>query len=273
MRTALALFALLGLVGCAKHETRLEPELYQPSSKENAKEAITLRLRLQPGDVLIYDFHSKDTTTQAPQVGSKEEGGSVTVEFAARMVDRVISVEENTFAIERSFEDPRYVVTATGVFRGREKEIEAMRRKNLQRKESFLLDQRFRRVGDSANLKEQGFPEHPIREGDTWTTKMPNVGNPRDPASQFNDLWPNLIHTVGKIEQLGPWRTISIEVRPEDPTVLEVSQPAKIWYDLDTGVIVQARFTVNAKAQRTVGESELKLVEFRRGDVVVRGGK
>ncbi|GIV03508.1 MAG: hypothetical protein KatS3mg015_2338 [Fimbriimonadales bacterium] len=271
MRSAAVVLLLAALVSCGKNEPPLQPELYVPKTKEAAKEAITLRLRLQPGDVLVYEFHSKDTTTQVTPVGSDEEGGTVTVEFAARMVDRVISAEEGTYAIERTFENPRYVVTATGSFKGKEKEIEEMRRKNLKLKDSFLLDERYRRVGDSATFREQGLPEQPIREGDTWTTKMPNIGNPRDPASQFNDLWPNLIHTAGKIEQLGPWKTISIEVRPEDPTVLDVEQPATIWYDLETGVMVQARFTVNAKAQRTVGESELKLIEFRRGDRVVRG--
>jgi hypothetical protein len=262
-RLMAACLSLVLLVGCGAKQTPLEPELYKPEPVADSNEAYTLRLQLSEGDTLVYALHSLDTTRKAVVPGSGEEGGTVTVEFSARVVDRVTKVEGGIYTIERTYESPIWRVAATGEFEGQEARIEEMRRKNLRKKETLRFDDRYRPVGGDAAATGV-LPERPIKEGDSWTTEIENVANPRDPASQLNDLLPKMVHTVGKVEKLGQWRTISIESRPEESSVLEVEQPGVVWYDLDTGVIVQAHFNVNARGQNTTARSELKLIEFRR---------
>lgn len=263
-RLAPACLVLSLLAACGTKQTSLEPELYKPEPVADSKDAYTLRLKLAEGDTLVYELHSIDTTRKAVVPGSGEEGGTVTVEFSARVVDRVAKVADGIYTIERTYESPIWRVAATGEFEGQEARIEEMRRKNLPKKETLRFDDRYRPVGGGA-AGTGVLPEGAIKEGDTWTTEIKNVSNPRDPASQFNDLLPKMVHTVGRVEKLGKWRTISIESRPEDSSVLEVEQPGAVWYDLETGVIVQAHFSVNARGQNTSARSEFKLLEFRRG--------
>lgn len=256
---------LLPLFGaCGTKEASLEPELYTPEPVADAEGAYTLRLKLREGDTLVYELHSLDTTRKAVVPGSSEEEGTVTVEMSVRLVDRVAEVANGVYTIERTYESPVYRVTATGAYEGQEERIESMRRENLPKKQTLRFDDRYRSIG-SDTAATGVLPEGAVREGDTWTTEIQNVSNPRDPASQFNDMLPKVVHTVGKVEKLGRWRTIQVESRPEDSSVLEVEQPGVVWYDLETGVMVQAHFTVNARGQNTSARSELKLIEFRRG--------
>lgn len=256
--------ALPLLAACGAKEASLEPELYKPESVAGAEGAYTLRLKLREGDVLVYELHSVDTTRKAVVPGSGEEEGTVTVEMSARVVDRVTDVHGGVYTIERTYESPVFKVRTTGAFKDQAEGIERIRRENLPTREVLRLDERYRPVGEDATTTGI-LPEDPVREGDTWTTQIQNVSNPRDPASQLNDMLPKIVHTVGKVEKLGQWRTISISSQPEDSAVLDVEQPGVVWYDLETGVMVQAHFTVNARGQNTTARSELKLIEFRRG--------
>jgi len=249
---------------CGTRDTSLETELYKPEPIVDLAGAYTVRLKLREGDELVYEMHSLDTTRKAVVPGSNEEEGTVTVEMAVRFLDRVTEVTNSVYTIERTYETPVYKVTATGAYEGQEERIESMRRDNFPQKQTLRLDDRYRSIdGDAAATGV--LPEGAVREGDTWTTEIKNVTNPLDPASQFNDMLPKMVHTVGKVEKLGKWRTIKIESRPEDSSVLEVEQPGVVWYDLETGVIVQAHFSVKARGQNTTARSELKLIEFRRG--------
>lgn len=251
------------LVACGVKENSLEPDLYKPEPVAEAGGAHTLRLKLRKGDVLVYDLHSVDITRKAVVPGSGDEQGSITVEQSVRIVDRVTDVHDEIYTIERTYESPVVRVKATGAFVGQEKGIEEMRRKNLPTKEVFRLDERYRPIGGSTTAAGV-LPERPVKEGDSWTTQIQNVSNPRDPASQLNDMLPKMVHTVGKVEKLGQWTTLSISSQPEDSAVLEVEQPGVVWYDLETGVMVQAHFMVNARGQNTTARSELKLIEYRR---------
>ena len=272
IRFVFAVGALAVIAGCSKggRTTAAEPQ-YVPLAAipiTAADDGYKLRLKLQVGDKLVYEFHSHERVFSRGPEGTTGQSGWVETDIRAEVEQECVGISDGVYVINSKYINPAVTVTCTGGMKGKEERFRNNNIKTLRRQVTLRFDDRFR---DPVSLSEDSdlgvyFPEDRIKIGDKWRKKVAEATRPDDPAAMLKGMMPTYEFVLEGVDAIGEWQTVRIAAHLLPTAVATDEGHATTWYDIESGVMVRSIISMELNAPSvTEFSSEMYLKSFIRG--------
>lgn len=223
------------------------------SGEEVPSEGVLLRVRLNAGDELVYAYRRQETLTEYAPRG--EKAGQAKVIAEATLVYRCLGTNGDKFEIEQEFESPKFDILCEGSFKGREETLREAYASAWRAPRYFTWSTRY-----GVNDNQPIFPEERVCEGDEWVVEMPAKRGGGVPVTGGVYRY-----RVEGFERVGQFKAVKVRVEAPSTPLRRSVGPAFVWYDLERGVVVRVRMSVEINLpSHQVYEEEQDLVEVRR---------
>lgn len=220
-----------------------------------------LSLQLSRGDRLVYSF-SQTTETSDP---SADTPSKVTEQVRAELVEKCVFADQGLYRLETSFRNVDVSVSAEGSFKESAEKLEEERRAALQKPGELILDKRYQTPGAQPAAPSVSLPGGKIKIGDTWEAKVAEAADDKDPAAQFRKMMPTFKCRFAGIDEINGRKCARVEATLSSTGMAEMKEPAKTWFDLESGVIVRSIMEMKIASRPLISfRLEMDLKEFER---------